>query len=225
VRGYRDVWLTATAVVLVLGVWVAMAELTPAAATALFVAAGLLGGCSALVLHGGERGAPQLAMEALVTGAAVLALCGYGAVLGAAAWLPLVAPVVSCPWVIGHALRVARRWSTCSSPAPHGSSLEAVLTGVGEIDPVAMPHRPAPTAMNVEELCWAWRRSYVRLQSCRTVAEVVQVVAERQQCLDEMERRNPGGLSAWLESGARAAGDPTRYVTPDDPNGCQDDAA
>jgi hypothetical protein len=30
--------------------------------------------------------------------------------------------------------------------------------------------------------------------------------------LDELERRNPDGLMAWLASGARAAADPSRYV-------------
>jgi hypothetical protein len=38
------------------------------------------------------------------------------------------------------------------------------------------------------------------------------VVAQRQVYLDEMERRSPSGLRAWLESGARAAGGPERFL-------------
>jgi len=37
-------------------------------------------------------------------------------------------------------------------------------------------------------------------------------VEQRQLYLDEFERRNPTGLAEWLASGARAAGDPTRFI-------------
>lgn len=42
----------------------------------------------------------------------------------------------------------------------------------------------------------------------------LRVVQQRQLYLDELERRNPAGLAAWLASGARAAGDPTRFIVP-----------
>lgn len=34
----------------------------------------------------------------------------------------------------------------------------------------------------------------------------------RQRCLDELERRDPDGLHAWLGSNASAGGDPSRFL-------------
>jgi hypothetical protein len=36
---------------------------------------------------------------------------------------------------------------------------------------------------------------------------------QRRAYLDEMARRDPEGFHRWLDSGARAAGDPSRYLT------------
>ncbi|MEU4196842.1 hypothetical protein AB0E69_33415 [Kribbella sp. NPDC026611] len=38
----------------------------------------------------------------------------------------------------------------------------------------------------------------------------------RQRCLDELERRDPEGLNAWLGSTASAAGDPSYCLTHSD---------
>ena len=61
------------------------------------------------------------------------------------------------------------------------------------------------------ELCLAWRRSYCSLQGATSVPLRAAVVASRQAYLDEMERRNPPGLSAWLAAGGRAPSGPERY--------------
>ena len=67
-------------------------------------------------------------------------------------------------------------------------------------------------AMNDATLCLAWRTSYVALQRPVPLAIRVRVVDRRQEFLDEFERRNARGFEAWLASGARAAGDPTKYI-------------
>ncbi|HEY3003584.1 MAG TPA: hypothetical protein VGJ44_14655, partial [Kribbellaceae bacterium] len=61
------------------------------------------------------------------------------------------------------------------------------------------------------ELCAAWT------QSCRDLREAgpagaLRYVVARQQYLDELERRDPAGLRAWLESAASPAGDPRPFI-------------
>jgi hypothetical protein len=43
----------------------------------------------------------------------------------------------------------------------------------------------------------------------------LQIVDERRAYLDEIERRTAHGMAAWLASGPRAAGDPSRFVLGD----------
>ena len=64
---------------------------------------------------------------------------------------------------------------------------------------------------SVDDLCWAWRRSFTRLQRADAVG-VVRLTRERQLYLDELERRYPREFRAWLSAGARAASDPSRFV-------------
>jgi hypothetical protein len=71
-----------------------------------------------------------------------------------------------------------------------------------------------------QELCHAWRRSFLILQDlmhCRDLPGQSHVVGVRQGYLDEMERRNPGGFSRWLAAGARPASDPSRYLSTTEP--------
>ena len=61
-------------------------------------------------------------------------------------------------------------------------------------------------------LCLAWRRSFRRLETAHSAAERLSIVEQRQRYLDELQRRSPQGLAAWLASGARASGNPLPYV-------------
>ncbi len=72
--------------------------------------------------------------------------------------------------------------------------------------------RLAAQALSNEELCREWRRSFVALQCARSHAEFMRIVGMRQVYLDEMDRRSPAGLDAWLASGGRAASGPDRYL-------------
>jgi hypothetical protein len=64
---------------------------------------------------------------------------------------------------------------------------------------------------NDRELFSLWRRTFWELKDQRAPTEVLRMVALRQSCLDELERRNPSALQAWLASGARASGGPERF--------------
>ncbi|MGW4490329.1 hypothetical protein ACWEOE_41800 [Amycolatopsis sp. NPDC004368] len=75
--------------------------------------------------------------------------------------------------------------------------------------------RPMPvSALSLDELCLAWRRSFVQLQHAGDERGRPIVVSAWQAYLDELERRNRHGFAKWLDSGARAAGDPSRFVRP-----------
>lgn len=63
-----------------------------------------------------------------------------------------------------------------------------------------------------EELCWAWRCSFSRVQRAGDAAELARVARERRSYLDEIERRDPHGFATWMREGARAASDPRRYL-------------
>jgi hypothetical protein len=63
-----------------------------------------------------------------------------------------------------------------------------------------------------EELCWAWRCSFGRLQQAGDAAGLARIGQQRRIYLAEIERRDPRGFAAWLSDGARAASDPRRYL-------------
>lgn len=70
--------------------------------------------------------------------------------------------------------------------------------------------------MTTSELVHAWRASFTSLQRAQTTTAKNEIVDRRQQYLDELERRDPDGIRRWLDSGARAASDPSRFIHEDD---------
>jgi hypothetical protein len=80
--------------------------------------------------------------------------------------------------------------------------------------PVRRPSdAPSTPTLPTPDLCWAWRRSYVAVTRASKPDELIRIVALRAAYLDELERRDPTGFRRWLDSGARAASDPGRYLT------------
>ncbi|MFI5615521.1 hypothetical protein [Amycolatopsis sp. NPDC051903] len=78
----------------------------------------------------------------------------------------------------------------------------------------AVPCSVPVSSLSLDELCLAWRRSFVQLQHARDERIRHLVVSARQDYLDELERRDRHGFAKWLDSGARAASDPSRFVHP-----------
>jgi hypothetical protein len=66
--------------------------------------------------------------------------------------------------------------------------------------------------LSTPELCLAWRRSYLTLVDLPAGSARCELVAMRQSMLDELERRDSAGFQRWLDDGARAGGDPGRYL-------------
>jgi hypothetical protein len=61
-------------------------------------------------------------------------------------------------------------------------------------------------------LCLAWRQSFVSLAASKDVGSVLELVELRERYLEELTRRHPDEIARWLASGARAAGNPMRFL-------------
>jgi hypothetical protein len=182
----------------------------------------------------------RIVTRAAGIGAAVVAFSAFSVVLPYLA-LPLAGlAVLSSPWAVDR----LRRWRAdhpgTRRQAPTGRPL--VHEAHGPTDPDAPGPAPlhgiwsgsavcrldvtesSAREMTNSELCREWRRSFVALQSAPSPGDLARVVAQRQVYLDELDRRSPSALQAWLASGARAAGGPERYL-PGEPDDGRPDAA
>ncbi|MDQ2882847.1 MAG: hypothetical protein M3Y48_17120 [Actinomycetota bacterium] len=91
--------------------------------------------------------------------------------------------------------------------------------GTGQ-DPSQVPATPpiwdSPVsdvrALATDALCWQWRCSYGALMRVTGPRVAHHIVAWRQACLDELCHRDPDGVRRWLDTGARAGSDPTRFL-------------
>ena len=66
--------------------------------------------------------------------------------------------------------------------------------------------------LEVDALCLVWRRSYFQLLDAEPTSGRAAVVDYRQRILDEIDHRDPRGLSRWLASSPRASGNPLPYL-------------
>lgn len=84
--------------------------------------------------------------------------------------------------------------------------------------PQDTPSANIKTETSTGELCRQWQESYDALRRATSPAARLRIVEARQRCLDELERRDPDGLNAWLASNASAAGDPSRFLAGNGPD-------
>jgi hypothetical protein len=116
---------------------------------------------------------------------------------------------VTSPWVwraLSHRATVPRQTTDTTGVHPPPSA-SAGASGT--------PYEAAQTpvrSMSDRELCRAFRQSFTLLSRTDAMPDRLRVVALRQAYLDEMSRRDPVGFQSWLESGARAASGPERFL-------------
>lgn len=99
-------------------------------------------------------------------------------------------------------------WRSTAAKAPRAAQ--------AEVPPVRFLVVPPPLVaadLATDELCVAWRRSYLELLRAVDEPTRQRVVVQRQEYLDELERRDSLGFARWLDSGARAGSDPRRFLT------------
>lgn len=230
-RAHRVVWVLFCAVLGALGAVMALSwSLTNV--ILLLVLASLAGAVVATVALADPDGPTRLprdrrrivsASTALAAGGTV-SFIGLGTLVGAAtAVLLLVIVVAGSPYAIRYCVRWLREHGhLAESPLrsvrpdradrPRASVTAPILKT--EPDQAPMP-QVAPGLLSDEALCVAWRASFSALQRARSPMHRLRIVDERRAYLDEIERRSAHGMAAWLASGPRAAGDPTRFVLGD----------
>lgn len=141
-------------------------------------------------------------------GVLLVLLCGFSVLTAVA--IPLLGVVlVTCPHTVTRFRRLLGAART-----PSAGQLDALAHAFAYASPVYVPVQPLTELARLtdEQLCQEWRASYLVLQERTSAAEIIETVEERQRYLDELERRDPGGLTAWLASGARAGGNPLPYL-------------
>lgn len=186
---YGVIWRGLCAVLITAGV-VAGLVILPVKAWVLVGLLALIGAFVAVIGRSAEdkrAGASdaQTLLGALIAAVAVIAVLGLGAVLHGSVVLLVLLVAASSPPVLRRLLPGVRQ-------APRSLSRGAVST---------------------RHLCREWHESYVSLRNAPTPAARLRIVIARQRCLDELERRDPAGLQAWLASAASAGGDPGRFLT------------
>lgn len=213
-RAYRVVWTLLCAALALAGTTAAFV-LSPAVLLFLFLAFAAVGPIltPALVRDFWDRPprerAGLLLTGAVLSGTGAGAAAGLGAILGSGA-VPLVLVVTSSS---PPAVNLYRRW-VCPTPPRPPERLDTPVT-TGPRTPPAQPPVPPLSELRRltdEQLCQGWRASFLALQLRPSAASTLETVRARQRFLDEFERRHPSGLTAWLASGARAAGNPLPYL-------------
>lgn len=210
---YRTSWWAA-AIALILAGTFAAAVLCPAGLAVAFGVFAAAGGAAALFGRlagngiGGVRGARSVLVTGVASGAAAGGLVGLAALMGTPAILLALGVAVASPWatrILGRHVRTETTTHRRLDPV-----LRALAwSGVGVV-PYWQPPPAAP--VTDEQLCRAWCESYRTVCAATSASKVIRVAGWREGYLDELERRHPAGLAAWLASGPSADGDPLAYL-------------
>ncbi|WP_427896196.1 hypothetical protein ACQHIV_19900 [Kribbella sp. GL6] len=201
----------------------------------LFAVAGATGGMIALVVLNPDETTRRprevwriVAKCTVLSGAGTIVFGGLGSLAGAwtAVLLGLFA-IAGSPYVVPHWIGWFRDAPTARPAADLRPTLRPKLK-VKHPPAAAAAAAPAPgearrpahdladlADLSDEALCLAWRASFPGLQRALSPTDHLRVVEERRAYLDELDRRHPDGVAAWLASNPRAAGDPTRFVRGD----------
>ncbi|TCN32915.1 hypothetical protein EV644_12343 [Kribbella orskensis] len=229
-RAYRIFWLFFCGVLGALGT-VAACTWSLSTVMLLFICASLTGGVAAMVVLDPDRETrlPRdsrriVAVSSILAGAGTMAFIGVGTLVGGPmAVLLLAITAAGSPYTIDYCLRWLREHGHLPSPSPQPNPPDPAERSAGSapaptswIEPgeEAKPH-VSPASLSDDALCLAWRASFSALQRAGSPAQRLWIVDERRAYLEELENRNARGIAAWLASGARAAGDPSRFVLGD----------
>lgn len=214
---YREVWGFIVGVLTAVGV--SLALLLVPWDTLGFITLVLLMAVAAVTWACAEsRGWSQALWLGLLTMCALVGAIGYLTLLGPAGAVPVTVAALSSPPLV-RALSRDRRGTPADDwpvvPSPRASTAEVSAAASWSVEQTLSRQSwmtGSSREMEPTALCRAWRESCLALEqpvSARCKAGIVQ---RRRELLDELERRNPAGFTAWLASGARPAEDPRRYI-------------
>ena len=220
VRAWTHVWCVVAAI----GLGVSTLEWSPTIAlVAVLVLACCAGLAMVVVLTATDRLQPdgrvpwrRLVPQALAGGAGLVTFLVLAGSSPPLALLCVLLCLVTWPPLL---LRIRRRPASPSSRArpmheqPPGTvpSPPDPWSSHPQYSPSQSHAQYSLAELDDDALCRLWRHTYWQLELQATEAGVLDLVALRQACLDELERRAPSAVHAWLSSGARASGGPERF--------------
>lgn len=217
---YRTAWGQVVCVLGIVGTALAFLLLPAASVVA-------LGMCSVLVVplmgtaiyrQGGDddRNVPsvgQLISVCALAAVGCIAVAGLLALFGVAALLALMILAACSPVVLRH-LADASHADEHAPPAVATANAAALPAPPRAAPPLPTSLQPASChLLSDADLCWQWRTSFAALQRAASATERLPLVEARSALLDELADRHPEGFARWLNSGARAASDPARFLT------------
>lgn len=226
-RVYTRVWVGCWSVVALVAMLFGFAAWSTSSTLGVFALSGLL--CATTVaVHDPRRGGSRrrnrdLALAAvrrcLLGGAVTVAVCVAASSLGTLTMPLLAVAGAGSPWILARVLARSPGGTAAAAPAPgppdsaDRPALSAPAARAPEHVQLSASHWDTfVRSLSDQELCASWRVSYTFVVSASATVTGVELVNLRQAYLDELERRNPRGVQAWLTHGARAAGDPTRHL-------------
>ena len=229
-KAYRVSWFFFCGVLGALGAFVAVTW-SLSTVIALFICGCVTGSVVAMIVLDpkDETRLPRdsrriVAKSSILAGAGTVGFSGVVAMVGGSTAVLLLAVTAGgSPYAIDYCVGRLRDRGHLSNPVSRPARPDPAERWSGSVVapiPWTEPSRPsephvAPAALSDDALCLAWRASFSALQGARSPVERLLVVDERRAYLDEFENRNARGMAAWLASGARAAGDPSRFVQGD----------
>jgi hypothetical protein len=166
----------------------------------------------------------SLVRTGVVSGVSALAILGAFSVLH---WLGaglLLTLLLTAPWFRRWLRRSSARFSMRFLPTSqvNGENGSVSRTGTA-VPPLPTALEPGadevleldhfdPSFLDDDVLCLAWHNSFVHLQAAGSVSDRLRLVQRRQKLLDELSRRHEPEIRRWLDSGARAASNPGRFL-------------
>lgn len=219
------VWRATWSLVVTLGIGLGLLEWGPVVALGCLAALTVMAAPSVVLLRSlraSRSAAPEdswrsgVVRTAVMVASVVVACWAVIRLAPAAALLLATLAVITSPAAVGLVRRAVGRGPTRSARVvvrPAGAA-PRVARHVPDAPPPSgpVPERPRPQDLDDRTLCQLWRQSFWELTTQSTPSGYLGVVAWRQCCLDEIERRDSRGLHAWLESGARASGGPEKFL-------------
>lgn len=212
---YRALWLSVTGVLVIAGVATALVSLPWQGLLGLSLLALFVGPPlgAAIDPRNDENIVPLMYFFRTATIAVVGTIAVAGLIaLSAAGALLFIALLAACSPPVLRRLLARAPWSAktrldtvVAAPAPPPASPVAC-------PPLAPQPIPSCHSLSDAELCWRWRTSFTALQRTASPAQQLSLVELRSALLTELAQRNPTGFTLWLNSGARAASDPARYL-------------
>jgi hypothetical protein len=222
-RVWRALWWCGFGVCTVFGAVMAVAMLSPAALVGLTLSTVVPGFVLAVATgpQGTDAGhrTPEPSLRHLVSVialviTAVVSVVGLVQLAGPAALLLVGVLAATSSWSL-HTLTDLTPHHRAAQ-APTGPAGTPPQQGAGADTPGApLPSwwTHPPHTLSDPELCQLWRASYPALHRADTPTRTLQLVHIRSALLDELAARHPDGFAHWMQHGARAASNPTPYIT------------